>query len=206
MTQQLPPLVVMGVSGAGKSTVGAELARRAGLVFLDGDDLHPPRNVARMAAGHPLSDDDRWPWLEAVGAQLAAGRAGVIACSALRRAYRDRIRALAPDAYFVHLDGGHELIASRLEARDHAFMPASLLSSQFETLEPLQDDEAGLVVALETRPETMGQTGSANAVPNFERIVAFIMRNVVKSGEQPREVDDGCADGAAERPRGARSL
>jgi gluconokinase len=148
MTNDFPPLIVMGVSGCGKSTVGAAIARAHGLVFLDGDELHPAASVAKMAAGIPLTDDDRRPWLDAVADALANGRADIIACSALRRGYRDRIRAGVPDAYFIHLDGGPDLIASRIATRAHEFMPVSLLASQFATLEPLQDDEAGRVVPL----------------------------------------------------------
>lgn len=139
-------IVVMGVSGSGKSTVGAALAARLGVEFEDGDDLHPAANIAKMSAGTPLTDEDRWPWLDAVGDWLAARPAGVIACSALRRAYRDRIRAHAPAAYVVHLAGAQETIAARQAARRGHFMPPSLLASQFATLEPLAADEAGVTL------------------------------------------------------------
>lgn len=129
-----PPVVVMGVAGSGKSTVGALLAERLGVPFVDGDALHPPANVAKMAAGVPLDDDDRAPWLDAVGARLAQGRV-VIACSALRRAYRDRLRDAAPATRFVLLHGTRELLASRLQSRVDHFMPAALLDSQLATLE-----------------------------------------------------------------------
>lgn len=133
----------MGVAGSGKSAVGAGLAQAIGAEFLDGDDLHPAANRARMAAGLPLRDSDRWPWLDTVGAWLAAGGGPrVIACSALTRAYRDRIRQAAPGTIFLHLSGPKALIAARMAARQGHFMPTSLLDSQFATLEPPGPDEA----------------------------------------------------------------
>ena len=140
------PVVVMGVSGAGKSTVGAALAQRLGVPFLDTDTLHPPANVAKMAAGEPLSDDDRNPWLERVGDWLAGHPAGVVSCSALKREYRDQLRAHCPRVEFLHLDGSAETIGRRLAARSGHFMPAALLRSQLETLEPLGVDEQGVTV------------------------------------------------------------
>jgi gluconokinase len=139
-------IVVMGVSGSGKSTVGAALAARLGVEFEDGDDLHPQANIAKMSAGIPLTDDDRWPWLDAVGDWLASRPAGVVACSALRRVYRDRIRARVPSAYVVHLAGDRETIAARQAARRGHFMPPALEASQFATLEPLEADEAGVTL------------------------------------------------------------
>jgi gluconokinase len=139
------PVVVMGVSGSGKTTVGAALADALGLRFVDGDALHPAANVAKMAAGIPLDDADRAPWLDAVGAVLAAGQV-VVACSALKRAYRDRLRAAAPDLELVFLDGSRELLASRMAARPGHFMPASLLDSQLATLEPPTADEHPVTV------------------------------------------------------------
>ena len=124
----------MGVSGSGKSTVGALLAARLGVPFVDGDALHPASNVAKMAAGIPLDDDDRAPWLYAVGARLAQGGV-VVACSALRRAYRDRLREAAPAARFVLLHGSPALLASRIAERVGHFMPAALLDSQLAILE-----------------------------------------------------------------------
>ena len=135
----------MGVSGSGKSTVGAALADRLGLPFVDGDALHPPANVEKMAAGIPLTDDDRWPWLELVGRRLAEGEV-VVACSALKRSYRRAILAEAPDARFVHLTGSHELLDLRMQQRLDHFMPASLLESQLAALEPLGADEPGSAV------------------------------------------------------------
>jgi len=135
-------LVVMGVSGCGKSTVGQALAAALGWRFLDADDFHPPANVAKMAAGLPLVDDDRWPWLDRIAeelrAELAEGRHAVLACSALREAYRERLRR-AGDVRFVYLQGDQATIAARLAARQHKYMPPSLLPSQFATLEPPAD-------------------------------------------------------------------
>lgn len=150
--ETLPPVVVMGVQGSGKSTVAAALAEALDAEFLDGDDLHPAANRAKLAAGQPLDDDDRWPWLRLVAARLgAAEREGarlVVACSALRRAYRDLLRADAATTRFVHLDGPREVLVARIAARTHAFMPTTLLDSQLATLEPLQPDEHGIVLDL----------------------------------------------------------
>ncbi|WP_314216001.1 gluconokinase [Pseudarthrobacter equi] len=183
MTTQVPPLVVMGVSGCGKSTVGALLAGRLGVPFLDGDDYHPAANKEKMAAGIPLTDADREPWLARIGQLLAgqdpagqdpaghqpaghksagqdpagavAGTTGshdggtpvapIVACSALKRSYRDLLRAAAPDVVFVHLSGSAATIAARMEARAHEFMPRTLLESQLATLEALEPDEAYVV-------------------------------------------------------------
>lgn len=141
-------IVVMGVSGSGKSVVGAALAARLALPYADGDDLHPPANVAKMRAGVPLTDEDRWPWLDTVGEWLSdhAATGAVIACSALRRSYRDRLLAHAQTARFVELDVPPHVLHARLAARTGHFMPASLLDSQLATLEPLAADEAGVRV------------------------------------------------------------
>jgi carbohydrate kinase (thermoresistant glucokinase family) len=142
-----PPVVVMGVSGSGKSTVGTALARRLGVPFVDADTLHPPANITKMTAGEPLDDDDRQPWLERVGQWLAGHRDGAVAsCSALKRKYRDQLRARCPEVEFLHLAGSPELIGGRLAARSGHFMPAALLRSQFDALEPLGADEAGVTV------------------------------------------------------------
>ncbi len=134
-------IVVGGVSGCGKSTVGAALADRIGAQFLDGDDFHPPANVAKMAGGTPLTDEDRMPWLDALNAMLRARRAAgtpvVLACSALRRAYRDRLCAGIDDAHCVLLVGSQRVLAQRVANRTHRYMPASLLASQLATLEPI---------------------------------------------------------------------
>ena len=148
-------VVVAGVSGSGKTTVGTLLAARLGWTFADGDGFHPAANVARMRAGLPLTDADREPWLAALTAwmdqQTAAGQSAVLACSALRRAYRDRIRAGAPGVRFVFLDGPAELIRARMSGRRGHYMPESLLASQLATLEPPgvdEDDVHRLQIAL----------------------------------------------------------
>ena len=132
-------VVVMGVTGCGKSTVGAALGERLGWRFLDADDFHPPANVAKMASGSPLTDADRWPWLDRIAGELgsieAAGGDAVLACSALKDAYRERI-ARGGDVRFVHLCGDQAVIAARLAVRKHRYMPATLLASQYATLEP----------------------------------------------------------------------
>jgi gluconokinase len=136
-------VIVMGVAGSGKSTIGEALARRLGCEFRDGDGFHPPANVAKMRAGTPLDDTDREPWLRAIRAHMdagqAAGRSGVIACSALRERYRDILGRGLPWVRFVHLHGSRELIADRMKARAGHFMPVTLLDSQFSTLEPPAD-------------------------------------------------------------------
>lgn len=143
----MPPIVVMGVSGSGKSTVGAALAQRLTVPFADADTFHPDANIAKMAAGNPLSDEDRYPWLEAIGEWLARHRdGGVMSCSALKRKYRDQLRAHCPQVEFLHLSGSPEVIARRQAARRGHFMPASLLKSQLDTLEPLGPDERGVTV------------------------------------------------------------
>ena len=131
-------IVVMGVSGCGKSTVGRVLAERLGWVFQEGDDLHPASNVAKMRAGVPLTDEDRWPWLDRVAAwiegRLAAVESGVVACSALKRAYRERL-ARPGGVVFVHLEVDRHTLEERLAGRRGHYMPAALLASQLETLE-----------------------------------------------------------------------
>jgi gluconokinase len=136
----------MGVSGCGKSSVGAALAARLGIPYFDGDDLHPPANVAKMRAGIPLTDEDRWPWLDRVAEVLRDQSPVIVGCSALKRAYRDRIRDGAGGTVaFVHLAGDRDLIAARMGRRTGHYMPTSLLDSQFATLEPPGPDEATTV-------------------------------------------------------------
>ena len=160
MSEQ-PLVVVMGVSGAGKSTVGSALAGLLSVGFVDADALHPHANVAKMAAGTPLTDADRWPWLDLVGAALAdASETGlVVACSALKRAYRDRMRAAASAVQFVHLEVPRTMLAERVTVRPGHFMPPSLLDSQLDTLEPLATDEAGMVV-----PAVAGVDATVDAI------------------------------------------
>lgn len=144
-------IVVMGVSGCGKSTIGALIADALGVTFIDGDSLHPIENVAKMAAGEALTDVDRWPWLARVGKELndSAGNGLVVACSALKRSYRSAILAHAPAAVFVHLDGTHEVLSSRMEGRTDHFMPPALLESQLATLERLEPDEPGFAADID---------------------------------------------------------
>jgi len=150
-----PVLVVMGVSGVGKTTLGSALATRLGWAFAEGDALHPEANVAKMAAGNPLTDDDRWPWLERIGAwiddRVAGGEPAVVTCSALKRSYRDILRR--PEVVFVHLTGPKLLTASRLAARANHFMPPTLLDSQLGSLEPLGPDERALEIPTALLPE-----------------------------------------------------
>jgi carbohydrate kinase (thermoresistant glucokinase family) len=142
-------LIVMGVAGVGKSTIARRLADDLELEPAEGDDFHPPANIAKMSAGEPLTDEDRRPWLEALAdwtaRERAAGRSTVLTCSALKRAYRDILRRPDADTFFVHLEGDEALLRERMEAREH-FMPVSLLRSQFDTLEPLERDESGVAV------------------------------------------------------------
>jgi carbohydrate kinase (thermoresistant glucokinase family) len=140
----------MGVSGCGKSEVGQRLAQALGVRFLEGDAYHSASNVAKMAAGTPLDDEDRADWLRALQAEIALAREHgeglVLACSALKRRYRDLLRAADPGLRFAHLSGPRELIAERMQARTAHYMPASLLDSQLRDLEPLQPDESGLLL------------------------------------------------------------
>ena len=168
-------IIVMGVSGSGKSTIGALIAGALGVPFVDGDALHPQSNIEKMAGGKPLNDDDRWPWLTVVGQTLAeagaTGKGMVIACSALRRAYRQTILDSAPQARFVHLDGSREVLSARIEGRSGHFMPPSLLDSQFATLEPLGADEPGMVIDIdqavaEIVSEAVAKIRPATGVPN----------------------------------------
>jgi gluconokinase len=149
-----PLVVVMGISGVGKSAVGHVLADRFAVEYADGDDFHSAANIAKMTAGTPLTDEDRWPWLADIGKWLAAhdSDGGVISCSALRRAYRDVLVDAAPRTQFLHLTGDHDLIRSRMEHRKH-FMPPSLLASQEQTLEPLQADEIGWAFDITPTPD-----------------------------------------------------
>jgi gluconokinase len=147
-----PRIVVMGVTGSGKTTIGSALAARLGLPYADADEFHTDANVGKMRAGLPLDDHDRLPWLRAVGTWLGSHPdGGVVSCSALRRTYRDLLRASAPDAVFLHLAGDADVVTARVAARADHFMPASLVGSQLHLLEPLSTDEAGLVADL-TRP------------------------------------------------------
>jgi gluconokinase len=152
-------LVVMGVSGSGKSTIADKLAERLGWAYEDGDRFHPASNVAKMSAGQPLTDEDRWPWLQAIADEIdrvcKTGQHAVIACSALKRAYRDILVHGRNDVRIIYLKGTQELIASRLASRKGHFMPPGLLTSQFKTLEPPETSENPVTVSIDASVETV---------------------------------------------------
>jgi gluconokinase len=148
----------MGVSGSGKSTVGAALAARLDIPFADADAFHPAANIAKMSAGTPLDDDDRYPWLAAVGQWLADHERGVMGCSALKRRYRDQLRSHRSTIEFLHLTGSPELINRRQAERTGHFMPSSLVNSQFNALEPLDSDERGLAIDVGQSIDTIVET------------------------------------------------
>ena len=175
------PLIVvtMGVSGCGKSTVGARLAQAWGVPFVEGDDLHSPANVARMAAGLALTDEDRREWLQSLAARIAqarrAGQGLVLSCSALKRIYRDVLRAAAPDLVFVHLHGDRGLLQARMAARPGHYMPVALLDSQFAILEPPGADERALSFEVTQPPDAIVDSvrdrlgAAATALPTEHR-------------------------------------
>ncbi|MEU0964555.1 gluconokinase [Streptomyces sp. NPDC005917] len=164
-------VVVMGVAGTGKTTIGPLLAARLGVPYAEGDDFHPPANIAKMSAGHPLEDADRWPWLDAIGtwAHGREGLGGVVSSSALKRSYRDRLRAAAPGVVFVHLTGDRKLIEDRMSHRQGHFMPTALLDSQFAALQPLEADEPGVAVDVIGSPEeiTARAVRALDALPDL---------------------------------------
>ncbi len=151
-----PLVVVMGISGVGKSAVGHELADRVGVDYADGEDFHSEANIAKMSAGTPLTDEDRWPWLAAIAQWIdercQAGERGIVSCSALKRTYRSRIVGTKSGVQLVYLKGDITLIGRRLQARKHHFMPASLLESQFTVLEEPQAEERALTVSIAMSP------------------------------------------------------
>lgn len=161
-------VVVMGISGSGKTTVGALLAQRLGVAYADGDAFHSATNIAKMRGGVPLTDEDRGPWLDAIGAFLweHRDRGAVVSCSALRRRYRDVLTAAAPATVYLHLDGSAALIHERLARREGHFMPVSLLASQLAALEPLDPDERGLKLDISRGPEQL--------VDSFLRLTASL--------------------------------
>lgn len=157
-----PCIVVMGVSGIGKTTVARLLAERLDIPFAEADDFHPWANIAKMSAGVPLDDADRQPWLESIGRWLhesdTAGRGGVVTCSALKRNYRDTLRAACPGVFFLHLTASHDLLAERIGRRTGHFMPMLLLDSQLAALEPLGPDEPGAPLDAGPAPDTIAET------------------------------------------------
>jgi gluconokinase len=163
-----PVVVVMGVSGSGKTTVGELLARRLGVPYAEADSFHPAANIAKMSAGHPLDDTDREPWLAAIAAWIAArqGAGGVVSCSALKRRYREVLRAADPEGvWFLHLDVSRDTILARVAGRSGHFMPVSLVDSQFDALEPLGPDEPGMVVDAGLPPEQIVETVAERLAP-----------------------------------------
>ena len=149
----------MGVSGSGKTTIAQGLAQQEGWILLEGDSFHPPANIAKMKAGTPLTDEDRWPWLRAIAARedelLAAGQSAVVACSALKRSYRDILIGSRSETVLVYLRGSKTLIGDRMKARENHFMPPALLDSQFATLEEPGPDEHPIVVEIGGEPEAI---------------------------------------------------
>ena len=156
-----PIVVLMGVCGSGKTEVGRRLAAQLGCDFLDGDDFHPPANVEKMRAGTPLTDADRWPWLDRLAAEITSrlqtGPGGVVACSALARRYRDRLGLARPGVVLVHLDGSRDLLAARLGARQGHFMPPGLLESQLATLERPGPDERAITIDVAASPDEIAE-------------------------------------------------
>jgi carbohydrate kinase (thermoresistant glucokinase family) len=176
LNQIAPPIaVVMGVAGVGKTTVGERLAKRLNWEFVEGDRLHPPENVAKMQSGQPLTDADRAPWLAAIATAIDAWRArgacGVMTCSALKRAYRRCIIGDRQGVRLVYLDGPRPLIAARLAARRGHFMPASLLDSQFATLEPPGPDESPITVSVDRPVERIVEKIAARLRPDAEQTI-----------------------------------
>lgn len=166
-----PIVVVMGVCGCGKSSIGSALASRNGWDFIEGDDLHPPANVARMAQGQPLTDDDRRGWLATIGERIAAadrqGQGLVVSCSALKRAYRDQLTAASPRVLFLHLAGNRALIEKRMAARAGHFMPLSLIDSQFATLETPGADERAVTLSIDM-PRDQLVTEAETRISHFD--------------------------------------
>lgn len=158
-------VVVMGVAGTGKTTVGQLLGRHLGVPYAEADSFHPPANIAKMTAGQALDDDDRYPWLAAIAewirTQGSAGNGGVVSCSALKRRYRDLLRETYTRIWFLHLAADRDLILARVAGRSGHFMPVSLVDSQFQALEPLQPDEAGLSIDASATPEGIVRTAVA---------------------------------------------
>jgi gluconokinase len=162
---EIEHIVVMGVAGSGKTTVAQLLADRLGRPYAEADDFHPPENIAKMSAGEPLTDEDRWPWLRAIRdwltAQARAGRSGVVTCSALKVAYRDLLREAEGRVRFVHLAAAAPLLEDRMQHRAGHFMPTSLLASQLATLEPLTDAEDGVTLSVEAPPDVVADHAMA---------------------------------------------
>jgi gluconokinase len=169
-TDEKPLIVVMGVAGSGKTTLASRLAEKLGVPFVEGDSLHPPANVKKMASGIPLTDDDRWPWLEAIGERMeverTTGHGVVVACSALKRAYRDCLRKhVHGKIHFFLLDGSRQLIGDRMKRRKGHFMPPALLDSQFATLERPAPDEHAVVLDISHKPAQLVEEAAKSITP-----------------------------------------
>lgn len=179
-------LVVMGVSGCGKSSVGIALAQKIGAKFVDGDDLHPESNKKKMSSGVPLDDADRWPWLQLVGETLESNQNIVIACSALKTIYREKILSFAPETRFIHLNGSKEMLLSRLKKRSDHFMPAELLDSQLQTLEHLAPSETGKLFEIgqpigqvvNEISQWLEEKGNSQAEPCENRVIRGVVRGL----------------------------
>jgi gluconokinase len=168
--EEKPLIVVMGVAGSGKTTLAARLAEKLGIPFVEGDSLHPAANVKKMASGIPLTDDDRWPWLEAIGERMEAervtGHGVVVACSALKRAYRDCLRThVDGKIHFFLLDGSRQLIGDRMRQRKGHFMPPALLDSQFATLERPAPDEHAVILDISHKPAQLVEEAARSITP-----------------------------------------
>jgi gluconokinase len=165
-----PLIVVMGVAGSGKTTLASQLAEKLGIPFVEGDSLHPVANVKKMAAGIPLTDEDRWPWLEAIGERMeverATGHGVVVACSALKHAYRDCLRSrVHGEVHFLLLDGSPQLIGERMKKRKGHFMPPALLDSQFATLEKPTPDEHAVILDIAHQPAELVEEATKSIAP-----------------------------------------
>ena len=162
MSSTAQHLVIMGVSGSGKTTIANLLSKRLGWIAAEADEFHPAANIAKMSAGIPLGDDDRWPWLHSIrdwmGTQAGNGRCTIVTCSALKRTYRDVLAQAPGNVHFIHLDGSSDVLAERMKTRSGHFMPPSLLPSQLSTLEPLAPDEDGLRVQITEPPAEIVET------------------------------------------------
>jgi gluconokinase len=169
-TDEKPLIVVMGVAGSGKTTLASHLAERLGIPFVEGDSLHPAANVKKMASGIPLTDEDRWPWLKAIGERMeverATGHGVVVACSALKRSYRDCLRSeVHGKMHFILLDGSRQLIGDRMKKRKGHFMPPALLDSQFATLEPPTPDEHAVILDIARSPDELVDEAMKSITP-----------------------------------------
>ena len=202
----------MGVSGSGKTTIAEQLAARLGWRYEDGDKFHPASNVAKMSAGHPLTDEDRWPWLQAIADEIdrvcEAGEHAVIACSALKRAYRDMLVHGRDDVRIIYLDGTQELIADRLAERKGHFMPPGLLTSQFRTLEPPAAGRAAVTVSIDAPVETIVDdiVRQLNLVPAHDPHCACCFRrrrHAADQGQDPDRRREGARCASCMRPASA---